>query len=165
MYFKKFPVIYYPVTINGVSQFVILKDTTINVRFLKEFLSNITLYDLYDIKEGETPEIISEKFYDTPFYHWIVMLANERYDYINDFPLSYNDLLSYVKGKYGEDNIYSTHHYVNAEGYIVSSDEPLANEVTNLEYEESINESKRTIKIISKSIIERVVADFLKAIK
>lgn len=165
MYFKKFPVIYYPVTINGVQQYTILKDITINIRFLKEFLSNITLYDLYDIKDGETPEIISEKFYDTPYYHWIVMIANDRYDHINDFPLAYDDFIAYVKNKYGEDNIYDAHHYVNEEGYIVSSDEPLAKAVTNIEYEERLNEGKRTIKIISKSIIERVVADFIKAIK
>ena len=154
MYFKKFPLIYYPVTINGVTQYSILKDITINVRFIKEFLSNITLYDLYDVKDNETAEAISEKFYGTPYYNWIVMISNDRYDYINDFPLAYDDLMQYISTKYGDSN-----------GYIVSSDEPLAIAVKNKDYEEKINESKRTIKIISKSIIERVVSDFVKAIK
>lgn len=165
MYFKRFPTIYYPVTINGVTQYSILKDVTINVRFVKEFLSNITLYDLYDIVDGESPEIISEKFYGTPMYHWIIMVANDRYDYINDFPLPYDQLVSYVKNKYGEENMYDVHHYENAQGYIVNSDEPLAKEVTNFDYEEKLNESKRTIKIISRSIIETVVKDFIKMIK
>lgn len=165
MYFKRFPTIYYPVTINGVKQFSSLKDVTINVRFVKEFVSNITLYDLYDIVDGETPEVISEKFYGTPLYHWIIMLVNERYDYLEDFPLTYSRLLEVAKDKYGEDNIYHTHHYENSQGYVVNSDYPLATPVSNLEYEESINESKRTIKIIDKAIVERIVNDFIKLLK
>lgn len=162
MYFKRFPTIYYPVTIGGVKQYSLLKDVTINVRFVKDFLSNITLYDEYDIVDGETPEIISEKFYGTPLYHWIIMLVNERYDYLEDFPLSYNLLVDVVKEKYGEENIYATHHYENAEGFVVAADHPLAREVSNIEYEESKNETKRTIKIIDRAIIEKVATDFVK---
>lgn len=162
MYFKRFPTIYYPVDIGGVQQFAVVKDVTINVRFVKEFLSNITLYDLYDVVDGETPEIISEKFYGTPLYHWVIMIVNERYDYIEDFPLPYDSLLNSVKDKYGEENVYKTHHYENAEGYVVSDDYPLARSVSNLEFEERKNESKRTIKIIDRSLIERVVNDFVK---
>lgn len=164
MYFKRIPTIYYPVTINGVKQYSILKDVTVNVRFIKEFLSNITLYDMYDIIDGETPEIISEKFYGTPLYHWIIMLVNERYDYLEDFPLSYQSLLDVVKEKYGEENIYATHHYENAEGYVVAQDYPLATPISNIDYEERKNETKRTIKIIDSAIVERVVDDFVKLI-
>lgn len=165
MYFEKFPRIYYPVTINGVKQYSLLKDVTINVRFIKEFLSNVTLYDEYDIIDGETPEIISEKFYGTPLYHWIVMILNERYDYLNDFPLPYNSLYNVALNKYGEQGINDIHHYEDANGYVVSSNAPLARIVTNLQYEESVNESKRRIKIIDRQIVEKVVEDFINAIK
>lgn len=164
MYFKRFPAIHYPVVINGTEQYKVLKDLTINVRFVKEFLSNITLYDLYDIVDGETPEIISEKFYGTPLYHWVIMIMNERYDYLNDFPLPYNILRDCAIEKYGEDGINDTHHHENANGYVVSSDTPLARVVTNIEYEESVNESKRTIKIIDREIIQKVVNDFVKLV-
>lgn len=162
MYFAKFPNIYYPAVVNGVLQYNILKDITINVRFVKEFLTNITLYDYYDIVDGETPEIISEKLYGTPLFHWIVMLVNEKYDYLNDFPMTYTSLLAYTKDKYGVDNIYDTHHYENDAGYVVSSDYPLATPISNMDYEETINESKRRIKIIDRSIIETVASDFVK---
>lgn len=165
MYFKRFPTIYYPVTINGVQQYSILKDVTINIRFIKDFVSNITLYDLYDIADGETPEIISERFYGTPLYHWVIMLINERYDYLEDFPLSYDRLLAVTKDKYGDGNEYLTHHYENAEGYVVASNYPLARQVSNIQYEEQQNEKKRTIKIIDRSIIERIVSDFVKLVK
>ena len=165
MYFKRFPTIYYPVTIGGVKQYSVLKDVTINVRFIKDFLSNITLYDLYDIVDGETPEVISEKFYGTPLYHWIIMLANEKFDYLEDFPLPYNLLLEVVKEKYGEENIHTTHHYENEDGFVVTENYPLAREVSNMEYEEKLNENKRTIKVIDRAIIEKVVTDFIKLMK
>lgn len=164
MYFKNFPRLYYPFYVKGEDTFALVKDITINVRFVKEFLSNITLYDYYDIKDGETPEILSERFYDTPMYHWIIMLVNERYDYINDFPLPYPELQRYVEDKYGAENIYNTHHYENAQGYVVNDDYPLATPISNLLYEERINEEKRQIKIVDKRIIEQVASEFYSSV-
>lgn len=77
MYFKNFQKIYYDYTINGEKELKVVTDITKNVRFRKEVLFNILTYDLYDIKDGETPEIIAEKIYGNPEYHWIIMLANE----------------------------------------------------------------------------------------
>lgn len=162
MYFKKFPVIQYPVTVGGTQYYTAIKDISVNVRFIKEVISNITLYDYYDIIDGETPEMISEKFYDTPMFHWVIMLINERYDYINDFPLPYVTLVKYVESKYGAENMYDDHHYEDENGYVVSSDHPLAVSISNMDYEESINESKRTIKIIDKSLIEAIAREFIK---
>lgn len=88
MYFKDFPQFLYDFNYgNGVIKTDVVKDITRNVRVRKEILSNITIFDEYDIIDGETPEIISEKFYGTPDYHWVIMLANERYDWSSDFPL------------------------------------------------------------------------------
>jgi hypothetical protein len=100
MYFSKIPNVYAPFTIGGVEQYIQIKDITVNVRFVTEFLSNITVYDLYDIRDGETPELLAERFYGTPTYHWAIMLANDRYDYINDFPIAPNVFEDYVYQKY-----------------------------------------------------------------
>jgi len=91
MYFKHFPTIYYQFQIGDQLILKPITDIVTNVRFRKEILENITLFDDYDIKDGETPEIIAEKVYGSPFYHWMIMLANERYDYVRDFPLSSNE--------------------------------------------------------------------------
>lgn len=109
MYFKQFPIIYYPLTLNGIEQYVQLKDITSNIRFVKEFLANITLYDEYSIIDGETPEIISEKIYGVPKYHWLIMLANDRYNYEKDFPMRYPTLVRYVQNKYNLD--FSTNNW------------------------------------------------------
>lgn len=97
MYFKDFPQFLYDFNYgNGVIKTDVVKDITRNIRVKKEILSNITIFDEYDIIDGETPEIISEKFYGTPNYHWVIMLANERYDWTTDFPLREDILQKHI---------------------------------------------------------------------
>lgn len=102
MYFKDFPKFLYDFKYGNTdeTQTSIVLDTTRNVRFRKEVLSNYTLYDEYDIVDGETPEIIAEKVYGNPNYHWIIMLANDRYDWVSDFPLDYPALIKHTADKY-----------------------------------------------------------------
>lgn len=113
MYFNNFPKIYYdfPTKEGQDNTLHILTDITQNVRIRKEVLDNITLYDEYDMLDGETPEMVAEKIYGNAEYHWIIMLANQRYDYLKDFPMSSGELYQFVERKYGEDNIYEVHHY------------------------------------------------------
>src|SRR5687768_4346298 len=112
-YFSHFPEIYYPFVMNGKEEIKVVRDLTRNVRLIKEIASKITLYELYDIEDGDTPEIISEKFYGTTQYHWIIMLLNERYDYVSDFPLSQPVLDKFVTQKYGEGNENAVHHWID----------------------------------------------------
>lgn len=165
MYFKNLPNILYPFTINGQNQYVLLKDITANIRVIKEVLANITLYDEYDMADGETPEIVSEKFYGSPYYHWIIMLVNERFDYIEDFAMPYEKLYDYAVSKYGESGINAVHHYENTNGWVVSADVTPNFTVTNLMYEERLNEQKRRIKLIDKTLVNQIVKEFNKAFK
>jgi hypothetical protein len=159
-YFNNLPEIYYNFIVNGDDKLFIVRDITANVRPLKNTLDNITLYDLYDIIDGETPEIISNKFYGSPKYHWAIMMANQRYDYLNDFPLPYDRLVQYCIDKYGDGHIYDTHHYEDENGFVVNSDYPAATPIDNITYEERINESKRTIKLVSLQIIQQMTSEF-----
>ena len=98
MYFKEFPEFLYDFRYTPhETKTAIVKDITRNVRFRKEVLNNIAVYDEYDIVDGETPEIIAEKIYGNPEYHWIIMLANQRYDYLTDFPLPELELVEACK--------------------------------------------------------------------
>lgn len=134
MYFKDFPSFFYEYDINGEKSLTFVRDITRNIRFRRDILSNITVYDEYDVSEGETPEIISEKVYGSSEYHWVVMLANENTDYISDFPLSDSELEQYVYQKYGtytddmtQDEIdaenavakFTIHHFETADGIVV----------------------------------------------
>jgi len=167
MYFSYMPNIYYDFTdADGKQTLKVLKDITTNVRLIRSLLENITVYDEYDIVDGETPEIIAAKVYGNPLYHWVIMLANEKFDYREDFPLDYTNLMKRVESIYGtgDVNVYGTHHYeatlVDGHTYIVNSDHPDAYPVSNFEYEDRLNESKRRIKLISKPVLDAVVKQY-----
>lgn len=100
MYFKGFPSLFYEFKVGDRQELRVLTDITANVRLRKEILDAITVYETYDIKDGETAEIISAKYYGTPEYHWAIMLANEKYDYQADFPMSTQVLHEYIILKY-----------------------------------------------------------------
>lgn len=112
MYFKSFPNIYYNFMTDNGEELRVVKDITTNVRLRKKVLELISVYDVYDIQDGETPETIAFNYYGNALYHWIIMLANERYDITTDWPMSYSVLNSYIQDKY---------NYYTAESWYVSS--------------------------------------------
>jgi hypothetical protein len=158
MYFKKFPKITYDFIINGEKEYRNVKDISRNVRFRLELLNNITLYDEYDIVDGETPEIIAEKIYGNAEYHWIVMLANQRFDYRKDFPLTQISLDSYIEDKYG-DEADSIKHW-EVDGVVVEQTVSGAASVSNRQWEERVNESKRRIKIPHPNLISQILREY-----
>lgn len=158
MYFSKFPSIFYDFIINGKSILKPVKDITNNVRFRNAILESITLFDQYDIQEGETPEIISAKFYGSSEYHWVIMLCNQRFNYVSDFPRTVRLLEEYVNETY--EDPYGTHHWINEQGFIVQEGVSGAVPVSNYQYEDELNESKRRIKLISRNNLTQLLNNF-----
>lgn len=169
-YFENFPKILYDYSTDKHSVSYILSDITRNVRFRKQILSDITLFETYDIMDGETPEIIAEKIYGSPHYHWIVMLANETYNWIEDYPLTDLELDEYIVEKYGSiENAHKTvKYYLNSAGEVVyfnqkTPDFNYKGTVTQLscyEYEHMVNEGKRTIKLISPALVNTILKNY-----
>lgn len=100
MYFSRFPNVLHQATKDTRKQYALV-DITANVRFRREILEKVNLFDIYIIKDGETPELVSEKLYNTPYYHWVLMLLNEMYDYRNDWPVNDKALDQHIINKYG----------------------------------------------------------------
>jgi hypothetical protein len=160
MYFKDFPKFLYDFNYDAnTNKTSVVTDITRNVRFRKELLSSITFFDEYDIVDGETPEIIAEKIYGNAEYHWIIMLANDRYDYLSDFPLPEPQLVRHIEKLYGA-NANGIKHYVDARGFTVNSDFPGAVPETFDTHERRINESKRKIKIIAPQLVNTILKNF-----
>jgi predicted site-specific integrase-resolvase len=159
MYFKEFPQFLYDFKYGNTTKTTVVTDITRNVRFRKEVLENVTLFDEYDIVDGETPEIVAEKIYGDPEYHWIIMLANQKHDYISDFPLSEQALVKHIVATYGAQR-YAIRHYVNAGGFVVNSTATGAVSVTNDAFERTLNESKRRIKVISPQVISTILTQY-----
>jgi hypothetical protein len=171
MYFENFPTIKYllePATRGSSDISVLLTDITKNVRFKKEIIDNITLYDFYFMKEGDTYEVISEKLYGTPAYHWILMLINDAYDWRSGIPLVTRTFNDYIIDKYGSVAAAQAqiHHYVNSKGFVVDqnnlneNNQLDASPVTTYKWEEDLNESKRKIKVVSLEMIDTIAKNF-----
>lgn len=162
MYFDKFRDIYYDFDIGKeTTDLMVVKDITKNVRFRKELVENITQWDYYYLKDGETYEMVSEKLYKSPLYHWVLMILNERYDYVNDLPMSQPQLDDHVIKKYGSANINAIHHYEDANGDIVNSGVGTT-PITNTVFEDRVNEEKRKIKILSPALLFTVLETYRK---
>jgi hypothetical protein len=125
MFFKEFPVIPYQFNIAGKNTLRMVRDITKSIKISKEFMDQLEYYSEYDIQDGETIERIAEKLYGNANYHWLLMLANDRFDYSKDFPLSNDALLEYVVDKYGKENVNSQHqlfgrpHFETQQGHVV----------------------------------------------
>ncbi len=112
MYFKSFPFTFYSLDNTGTVQ--VVTNITNRVSLSDEVKNNLSLYDEYDIKDGETPELVADKFYNNSQLHWLVLHYNEIMDPRFDWPLDTNNLNRYVAGKYA--NVNAVHHYEDANG-------------------------------------------------
>lgn len=159
MYFSRFPNIYYEFDIgDGAPVIKAVKDITTNVRVRTKILENITLFDEYDIREGETPEMISDRIYGSPSYHWVVMLCNQKFNYLTDFPMPHQVFIKYVQEKYG-DTLYDIKQY-EKDGFVVMQDVIGSVPITNYDWEERENDKRRRIKLISPRILNQILNEF-----
>lgn len=161
MYFDKFERIFYDLNLGKeTTDITVLTDITTNVRFKKHLIENVTSWDYHYVKDGETLEIISEKLYGSPLYHWVLMILNEKYDYINDMPLSQFELDKHVTNKYGVGKENDVHHHIDQNENIVNSNVVGSTPVTNSQHEDYVNESKRKIKVLAPQLLSKIVEQF-----
>ena len=110
-YFDLFPKIKYDINGDGHNT-----ETVTNIfkriGILREVLSNAGSYVLYEIEEGETPEILAEKVYNDAGAGWIILYANKIIDPQFDWPMSDQVLKGYIISKYGSvENAQITYHH------------------------------------------------------
>lgn len=169
MFFDDFPSITYLYHIDGKNDLRVVKDITRNIRVKKNILSNITLYEDYDIVDGDTPENIADKVYGNPNLNWVVMLVNERFSNLTDFPLTNDQLEKYVFKKYGNQReaqhlLYGNLHFETPEGRVTWQETAQSKPVSNFEYEFKVNENKRRIKLIHPKFIPKILRDLKDAV-
>lgn len=162
-YFKNFPQIFYSFSTGNLIEAFVMTDILARVKVNNANLLNTLSYDEYDILDGETPEIIADKVYNRSDYHWLILIANEIIDPRYDWPLSNAALHNYVTDTYGAGNEYAIHHYINAVGDVVHSSytDGTKYPVTNFDYEDQINESKRRIQLIKPQFVSQFIQNFV----
>lgn len=132
---------------------------------LDKYVNNFVLLQEVTVPDGFTPEQLADKVYGRPDYHWVILLINEIIDVRKEWPMYDRDLTEYVKKKYGPTQMYETHHYRtnDTDKLIVDYDAAdLANgvivAVSNYQYEEELNFSKREIKILKPEYLSEFIA-------
>ena len=86
MYFDNFPVIVYDSV--GQGNYKDVTNLLRRVAMRSKVKSNTLMFDTYDVKEGETPEMIADKLYGDPELHWVILLINDVVDRYHQWPMS-----------------------------------------------------------------------------
>ena len=159
MYFKAFPIINY--SLDGGRTTFPMTDIFRRVLAIDNNLQTSLIYDDYDIIDGETPEIVADKFYNESYYHWVILIVNNIIDPRFDWPMRNAELRTFIKRKYDIENVDAVKHYINDNDEIVhSSYAGTKYPVSYYEYEEAINEEKRRINIVKPEFLPAFVNSF-----
>ena len=166
MYFKQFPTI--PYDSHGTGKFKDVKNLLRRVAIRSKVKTNTMVYDTYDVKNGETPESIAFKLYGDAELHWVIMLLNDITDRYHDWPMTEAQFSQFVQDKY--DNVDGTHHYeisqssgdtsIKIDIGTDNTNYPSATLITNYEYEQSQQDSKRKIRLLDPSFVADFVEEF-----
>ena len=116
MYFENFPLIIYDSVGDG--NFKVVTNLLKRVALRSNVRANTLLYDTYDVKEGETPEMIADKLYGDSNLHWVVLYVNGITDRYHQWPMSTPQFLAFLNDKYdnhinprtGVEQKVSSHH-------------------------------------------------------
>ena len=166
MYFAQFPLNIYDSVGDETYKLVtnLLKRVTIRAKVK----ANTLFFDTYDVREGETPEMIADKLYNDPELHWIVLMVNDITDRYHQWPKNQNQFLTYINDKYT--NISGTHHYeinqtsgdttIKINIGTDNTDYPTATLITNYEYEEERQDTLRKIRLLSPEYVTDFVSEF-----
>ena len=171
MYFSQFPVNVYDAVGDG--DFKVVTDLLKRVALHTKAKSVSALYDTYDVRNGETPEMLAHKFYGDAQYHWVILLVNNITDRYHQWPMNNRQFLAHLAERY--DNVDATHHYeisqvsgdtdvkinigasnVDTDGDTIAT----ATLVTNREYEEEKQDALRKIRLLDPAYLEQFLQDF-----
>lgn len=97
-YFSKFPKLYY--SFDGHNSSELITSLTTRFSFEESLRNNTSVFYEYDIRDGDTPEILASKVYGSAERHWIILLFNDIVDPFYDWPLQYDTLNEYIDQKY-----------------------------------------------------------------
>ena len=168
MYFSNFPLIVYDSVGNG--NFKIVTNLMKRVAMRTKVRTNTLLFDTYDVKEGETPEILADKLYGDSTLHWIILYVNNITDRYHQWPMSSGQFNDFIADKYS--NIDAVHHYevsqtsgdtsvkidigTDTTGY---SEADLTT-ITNREFEEERQDTIRQIRLLDPTYVPQFIEEF-----
>ena len=172
----------------NISAYETVKNIFKRAKISDDIFSDLTFFTKYKIIGDDRPDNVANKFYDDPRLDWIVLLSNNIMNVQTEWPMTQSDYYDFLIDKYGDEaTINKVHHHrctgVNTndgivivpEGLTIESDfsvtyfdeslgssvtkTGISEEVTNLEYENDIQDAKRNIFLLKPTYLNVVFDD------
>ena len=172
----------------NISDYIRVKNLFKRAKIREDIFQDITYFTKYKVNANDRPDNVAKEVYGDENLDWLVMLSNNIINLENEWPLTQSSFDSYVLSKYGSyENLYNIHHYettqiLNSKGDIIIEkgievtknfsitfydnnlgQEVIANNVTdsisNITYEERIQDEKSNIYLLDKRYISLVLND------
>mgnify|MGYP001175859507 FL=1 len=168
MFFKNFPAI--PYDSLGNYNFKEVTNLLRRIVVRSKVKTNTLMFDTYDIRDGETPEMLADKLYDDPELHWVILMMNDITDRFHQWPMNSVQFNTYVEEKYS--NINAIHHYEIAQSsgdtttkiWVENDTDASAysdtTPITNYEYELREQDRKRKIRLLDPRYLDQFVQEF-----
>lgn len=159
-------------------QYTLLNIMT-KISVVRENFRKFDVYFPYVIRDGERADTVASDYYGKSTYAWLVMFCNDIVDPYYDWPLTYKQFHDFLQKKYGQ--VYELRsqisHYKytgiggNTDQEIARVHYPMSINTFNkstteqkngwtpvyiYDHELEINESKRTIRLLSNQYINQV---------
>lgn len=174
-YFQYFPVINY----NDVNcRNIILKS-----KIISDVINNVDVFYPYVIKEGMRPDLIAYEQYGNPNLEWVVYFANNIVDPYYSWPLDSDNFKAYLEKKYNK-TVFELQQQISHYEYtgltndtqqdidrkswkmttttfnnLSSEDRSGWTSVSVYDYEDELNEQKRSIMLLSAIYVPQIIQE------
>ena len=92
MFFTQFPKIRYDM--DGNEDFKLVPDIFRRIKIRNKVRDNFSLYDSYDVENGEKPEDVAFKIYGSADYFYVILMMNRVTNRYFEWPLSHLSLFA-----------------------------------------------------------------------
>ena len=100
-YFRELPNIEYLSPLkerNSSSEYIEAKNLFKRVKLRPDFYNSFTYFHKYQILDGERPDQVAKKLYDSSKLDWVVLITAGITNVRNQWPLSDKDIYEYALG-------------------------------------------------------------------
>lgn len=112
-FFDQFPKVLYDTEGTRSGSYDVLTNIFVRIGIFADIKNNNGVYYPYLVQEGDTPEMIADKYYGDSQFHWVVLMMNDIVDPFYDWPLDSGPFNKYITTKYGSTDTAQSqiHHY------------------------------------------------------
>lgn len=171
----------------SISDYTLVKNIFKRARISEDIFQDLNFFTKYQVKGNERPDNVAKKVYNDPNLDWLIMLCNNILNFETEWPKDQASYDKYLLNKYGTyEKLNEVHHYetnlitdkagrqIVPEGLEVPQDfsitffDPTLKQmvtrsstfpVSNLIYENRLEEDKRSIFILKGTYLALVIDD------